>query len=156
MVKLPINILIVDDERDFVEILSLRLTDAGHRVREAFSGQEALSVLAETEPDALPEIDVIILDIKMPGMDGIETLKQIKARYPVVEIILLTGHGDVDTAVTGLKSGAFDYLLKPADYDELTGKLEAARKQRDAHAERLREAEARALMRRSGGMLTHD
>ena len=134
----------------------MRLTDAGHRVRAAFSGQEALSVLAETEGDALPEIDVVILDIKMPGMDGIETLKQIKARYPVVEVILLTGHGAVDTAVKGLKSGAFDYLLKPADYDELTAKLEAARKQRDAQAERLREAEARALMRRSGGMLTHD
>jgi DNA-binding NtrC family response regulator len=156
MVKLPINILLVDDERDFVEILSLRLTDAGHRVRAAFSGQEALSVLAETEGDALPEIDVVILDIKMPGMDGIETLKQIKARYPVVEVILLTGHGAVDTAIKGLKSGAFDYLLKPADYDELTAKLEAARKQRDAHAERLREAEARALMRRSGGMFNPD
>ena len=152
MVKLPINILLVDDERDFVEILSLRLTDAGHRVRTAFSGQEALSVLAETEGDALPEIDVIILDIKMPGMDGIETLKQVKAKYPVVEVILLTGHGAVDTAVKGLKSGAFDYLLKPADYEELISKLEAARKQGDAHAERLRVAEAQALMRRSGGL----
>lgn len=155
MVKLPINILIVDDERDFVEVLSLRLTDAGHRVRAAYSGQEALTVLDETEGDALPEIDVVILDIKMPGMDGVETLKQIKTRHPVVEVILLTGHGAVDTAVVGLKSGAFDYILKPADYEELTAKLEAARKQRDAHAERLREAEARALMRRSGGLLTH-
>ncbi len=156
MVKLPINILIVDDERDFVEMLSLRFIDAGHRVRAAYSGKEALAVLAETEGDALPEIDVIILDIRMPGMDGIETLQQIKTRYPVVEVILLTGHGAVDTAVTGLKQGAFDYLLKPADFDDLTAKLEAARKQRDAHAERLREAEARTLMRRSGGLLTHE
>jgi DNA-binding NtrC family response regulator len=152
MVNLPINILIVDDERDFVEILSLRLTDAGHRVRSAYSGQEALAVLAETDPDALPDIDVVILDIKMPGMDGIETLKQIKARFPIIEIILLTGHGAVDTAVKGLKSGAFDYLLKPADFNELTVKLEAARKQKDAHAERVREAEAQTLMRRSGGL----
>jgi DNA-binding NtrC family response regulator len=156
MVKLPINILIVDDEQDFVEILSLRLTDAGHRVRVAYSGKEALSVLAETEPEALPDIDVVILDIKMPGMDGIETLKQIKANYPVVEVILLTGHGAVDTAIKGLKSGAFDYFLKPADFEDLTVKLEAARKQRDAQADRIREAEARALMRRSGGMLTHE
>lgn len=156
MVHLPINILIVDDERDFVEMLSLRLTDSGHRVRSAFNGQEALAVLGETEEDALPEIDVIILDIKMPGMDGIETLKQIKAKHPVVEVILLTGHGAVETAVDGLKSGAFDYLLKPADYDELTQKLEAAREQRDAHAERFREAEARTLMRRSGGMFNPD
>ncbi len=156
MIKLPINILLVDDERDFVEILSLRLTDAGHRVRTAFSGQEALAVLAETEGDALPEIDVIILDIKMPGMDGIETLKQIKAKHPVVEVILLTGHGAVDTAIKGLKSGAFDYLLKPADFEELTTKMEAARKQKDAHAERLRVAEAQALMRRSGGLFKPD
>lgn len=155
MATLPINILIVDDEHDFVEVLSLRLTDAGHRVRAAYSGKEALSVLAETEPETLPDIDVVILDIKMPGMDGIETLKQIKANYPVVEVILLTGHGAVDTAIKGLKSGAFDYFLKPADFDELTEKLEAARKQRDAQAGRIREAEARALMRRSGGMSTH-
>jgi DNA-binding response OmpR family regulator len=154
MVKLPINILVVDDERDFVEVLALRLTDAGHRVRSAYSGQEALSILAETSGERLPEIDVVILDIKMPGMDGIETLKQIKARHPVVEVILLTGHGAVETSVKGLKSGAFDYLLKPADFDELTAKLEAARKQKDEHAERLRAAEAKALMRRSGGLFS--
>jgi DNA-binding NtrC family response regulator len=156
MVKLPINILLVDDERDFVEMLSLRLTDAGHRVRAAFNGQEALAVLAEGEGDRLPEIDVVVLDIKMPGMDGIETLKQIKIRYPVVEVILLTGHGAVDTAVKGLKSGAFDYLLKPADFEELIAKLEAARKQKNQHDERMREAEARALLRRSGGLFSHE
>ncbi len=156
MFQLPINILIVDDERDFVEVLYLRLTDAGHRVQAAYSGKEALSILAETEPEALPDIDVVILDIKMPGMDGIETLKQIKSKYPVVEIIMLTGHGAVDTAIKGLKAGAFDYLLKPADFAELTSKLQAASKQREAHARRIREAEARSLMRRSGGMLTHE
>jgi len=156
MTKLPINILLVDDERDFVEMLTLRLTDAGHRVRAAYSGQEALAVLSENEGGILPEIDVILLDIKMPGMDGIETLRQIKTRYPVVEVILLTGHGAVDTAVTGLKSGAFDYLLKPADFEELTAKLEAARKQKNEHEQRLREAEARALSRRSGGLFKHD
>ncbi len=156
MVNLPINILLVDDERDFVEVLSLRLTDAGHRVRTAFSGQEALAVLAEGQDDALPEVDVVVLDIKMPGMDGIETLKQIKARHPVIEVLLLTGHGAVDTAVKGLKSGAFDYLLKPADFDELMKKLEAARQRKDAQAERIREAEAHALMRRSGGLFKRD
>ena len=156
MVKLPINILIVDDEHEFVEVLSLRLTDAGHRVRAAYSGKEALSVLAETDPETLPDIDVVILDIKMPGIDGIETLKCIKADYPVIEVILLTGHGAVDTAVKGLKAGAFDYLLKPADFDELTLKLEAARKQRDAQVTRIRKAEAHALMRRSGGIRIHD
>ena len=150
MVHLPINILLADDEPDFVEILSMRLTDSGHRVVTAHSGQEALKILSQDYPEALPEIDVVILDIKMPGMDGIETLKQIKSKYPIIEIILLTGHGAVETAVDGLKAGAFDYLLKPADYEELLEKLEAARKQKTDREERMRQAEAKALMRRSG------
>ena len=150
MVNFPIEILLVDDEPDFVEILSLRLTDDGHHVRTAFSGREALSVLFKSESGDEPPLDVVVLDIKMPGMDGMETLKQIKTKYPNIEVILLTGHGAVDTAVTGLKSGAFDYLLKPADYEDLLEKLEAARKQKCDHEERLRQAEARSLMRRSG------
>jgi DNA-binding NtrC family response regulator len=119
-------------------------------VKTALSGKEALGILAEVIPEALPEIDVVILDIKMPGMDGIETLKQIKRCHPVIEVILLTGHGAVDTAVQGLKAGAFDYMLKPTEYDELLNKLEAARRQKSGREERLRQAEAKALMRRSG------
>ncbi|MFH1625700.1 MAG: response regulator, partial [Pseudomonadota bacterium] len=94
---------------------------------------------------------VVILDIKMPGMDGIETLREIKKRHPLVEVILLTGHGAVDTAVEGMKRGAFDYLLKPADFEDLLGKLEGARKRKSEHEERIRKAEAQALLRRSGG-----
>lgn len=146
MVKVPIAIMIVDDEPDFVEMLSLRLADQGHRIRSAGTGQEALEALKEEEPE------VIILDIKMPGMDGIETLKTIKARYPLVEIILLTGHGSIDTAVEGLKSGAFDYLLKPAGFEDLLAKLEEARDRRAGQEERIRRAEARAMVRKTGGM----
>ena len=146
MVKIPIEILLVDDERDFVEMLSLRLEEEGHRVRPAYSGEEALESLAEAEPD------VVILDIRMPGMDGIETLKAIKAKHPVVEIILLTGHGAVETAVEGLKSGAFDYLLKPANFEELIMKLKAARQRKSEQEDRIRMAEARTLMRRTGDM----
>jgi DNA-binding NtrC family response regulator len=149
MVK-PMDILLVDDEPDFLEMLSLRLTDDGHRVKTALSGQEALAVLDESGPGLLPVIDVVVLDIKMPGMDGMEVLKQIKSNHPVIEVILLTGHGAVDTAVEGLKSGAFDYLLKPADYDDLTEKLEAAGKRKEKQEERFRRAEARSLLRRSG------
>ena len=141
---LPINILLVDDERDFVEMLSLRLTDEGHRVSAAYDGQEALAALKENEPD------VIILDIKMPGLDGIQTLKEIKAAHPLMEVILLTGHGAVDSAVEGMKSGAFDYLLKPADPRELSDKIEAARKRKNEQEERIRKAEARAFIRRTG------
>ena len=143
---LPIEILLVDDEKDFVEMLSMRLEDEGHRVRSAFSGQEALAELTGIEPD------VVVLDIKMPGMDGIQTLKKIKADHPIVEVILLTGHGAVDTAVEGLKAGAFDYLLKPADFKELLTKLEAARQRKSEQEDRIRKAEARSLVRRTGGM----
>jgi len=148
--KLPIDILLVDDEKDFVEMLSLRLTEEGHHVRTAFSGQEALAALAEETANT----DVVVLDIRMPGMDGIDALKEIKARFPIVEVILLTGHGAIDTAVQGLKSGAFDYLLKPADFPDLLAKLDAARKRKYEHEERIRLAEAKSLGRRSGDFFT--
>ena len=146
MVKIPIRILLVDDERDFVEMLSLRLREAGERVIEAYNGKECLDNLGETD------IDVVILDIKMPGMDGIETLREIKRRHPIVEVILLTGHGAVDTAVDGMKLGAFDYLLKPTDFEVLLEKLEGARKRKTEQEERIRKAEALALLRRSGNV----
>jgi DNA-binding response OmpR family regulator len=93
---------------------------------------------------------VVILDILMPGMDGIETLKEIKRKRPLVEVIMLTGHGTTESAVEGMKLGAFDYLLKPARFEELTAKLEAARRRKDEQEERIRQAEAKLLVRRSG------
>ena len=144
MIKIPIRILLVDDEKDFVEMLSLRLREAGEKVKEAYNGKECLDILEQTD------IDVVILDIKMPGMDGIETLREIKRRHPIVEVILLTGHGAVETSVDGMKLGAFDYLLKPADFEDLLEKLEGAGKRKAEQEERIRKAEAKALMRRSG------
>lgn len=144
MIKIPIDILIVDDEEDFVEMLSLRLSDEGHRVRGAHSGEQGLAALAEEAPD------VVILDLRMPGMDGMTALREIRAHYPLVETLLLTGHGTIDTAVAGLKAGAFDYLLKPTPFEELLEKLEAARSRRVEQEERVRRAEQRALLRRSG------
>jgi DNA-binding NtrC family response regulator len=144
MLKIPIDILVVDDEKDFVEMLSLRLEEAGHRVRTAYDGDAGLAALEEAEAD------VVILDIRMPGKDGITVLKAIKNRHPVVEVILLTGHGTIDTAVEGLKSGAFDYVQKPARFDELLDKLHAARRRKAEHEERIRRAEARLLLRQSG------
>ncbi|MDY6861546.1 MAG: response regulator [Thermodesulfobacteriota bacterium] len=144
MIKIPINSLVVDDEKDFVEMLSLRLQEAGGNVKGAYSGKECLEALAEADTD------VVILDIKMPGMDGIETLREIKKRHPLVEVILLTGHGAVDTAVEGMKLGAFDYINKPADFEDLLTKLEGARGRKAEQEERIRKAEARALLRKSG------
>ena len=145
MIKIPIRVLVVDDEKDFVEILSLRLKEAGEKVSAAYSGKACLETLEKED------IDVVILDIKMPGMDGMETLGEIKKRFPLVEVIMLTGHGTTKTAVEGMKMGAFDYLLKPADFDDLTTKLDAARKRKEAQEDRIRKAEARILSRRSGG-----
>ena len=147
MVRVPINILVVDDEEDFVEMFSMRLEEVGEIVKGVNSGQECLDILEKAE-----DVDVVILDIKMPGMDGIETLREIKRKHPITEVILLTGHGTTDTAVEGMKLGAFDYLNKPADFKDLMEKLEGARKRKAEQEERIRKAESRSLMRRSGNL----
>ncbi len=146
MIRIPTRVLLVDDEQDFAELLSLRLTESGEQVSIADSGKGCLDLLSK-QP-----VDVVILDIKMPGMDGIDTLKEIKKRFPLVEVILLTGHGSTETAVQGMKLGAFDYLLKPADFSDLSTKLEAARKRKDEQDERIRQAEAKLLLRRGGNI----
>lgn len=145
MIKIPARVLLVDDEKDFIEMLSLRLQESGEKVSAAYSGKECLESLEDIN------VDVVVLDIKMPGMDGIETLREIKKRFPLVEVILLTGHGSTETAVEGMKLGAFDYLMKPADFDDLATKLEGARKRKDEQEERIRKAEATLLLRKSGG-----
>ena len=146
MVRLPVNVLVVDDEEDFVEMFSLRLQEIGENVTGVFSGREGLDALEKGD------FDVVVLDIKMPGMDGIETLKEIRRRFPLVEVILLTGHGSVDTAVAGMKLGAYDYINKPADFAEFQEKLEGARRRKVEQEERIRRAEARTLSRKSGDM----
>jgi DNA-binding NtrC family response regulator len=146
MIRIPTRVLIVDDEKDFVEMFSLRLKESGETVYTAYSGQECLNKLEQVI------IDVVVLDIKMPGMDGLETLKEIKKRHPIVEIILLTGHGTIETAVEGMKQGAYDYLLKPADAKDMAKKLEGARKRKDEQEERIRKVEQKALLRRGGNI----
>ena len=146
MIRIPTRILLVDDEKDFIEMLSMRLEEAGEKVTAAYDGRECLAKLGQQE------IDVVILDIKMPGMDGIQVLREIKNHHPLVEVILLTGHGTTDTAVEGMKLGAFDYLLKPADFADLTTKVEGARKKKEEQDERIRQAEARLLLRRGGNI----
>ena len=144
MIKIPVRILLVDDEIEPRRAHPELEHETGEKVKEAYNGKECLDILEQTD------IDVIILDIKMPGMDGIETLREIKRRHPLVEVILLTGHGAVETAVDGMKLGAFDYLLKPSDFEDLLDKIEGASKRKAEQEERIRKAEAKALMRRSG------
>jgi DNA-binding NtrC family response regulator len=143
MFKTKSTIMLVDDEEDFVEMLDLRLKEIGENVVTAYNGSESLKVL-ETQ-----DIDVVILDVKMPGMDGIEVLQAIKKQYPLIEVIMLTGHGTIEIAIQGMKLGAFDFLFKPADFDELTEKLNQARERKRDQMERIRKAEAAMLLRRS-------
>ena len=145
MVQIPAKILLVDDEKDFVEMFSLRLKESGQKVFSAYSGKECLETLAANQ-----FIDVVVLDIKMPGMDGIETLKAIKKDHPIVEVILLTGHGTIETAVEGMRLGAYDYLLKPANFEDFRSKLEGARRRKEEQEERIRQAAQRAMIRKTG------
>ncbi len=118
-----INVLLVDDEADFIEVVAKRLRKRVLPVTTRTGGEEALELLAMDPP--FP-VDVIVLDLKMPGMDGLETLREVKSRCPDVEVIILSGHADVDVAIKGMELGAFDYLLKPMDFDELLFKIEDA------------------------------
>ncbi|MBF0205022.1 MAG: response regulator [Desulfamplus sp.] len=144
MFKFTSTIMLVDDEKDFVEVLSLRLKENGENVIAAYNGTECLENLDKNQ-----QIDVIILDVKMPGMDGIETLKEIKNKAPLVEVIMLTGHGTIQTAIEGMKLGAFDFMLKPADFDALNEKLNSARQRRKEQLERIRRAETDSMLQQS-------
>jgi len=124
----------------------MRIEDAGDKVTPAYDGNMCLERLKDTP------IDVVILDIRMPGMDGIQTLREIKSRYPLVEVILLTGHGTTETAIQGMKLGAFDYLLKPADFEDLKSILDRAKQRKIEQDERIRKAEARQLLRKGGNI----
>lgn len=139
------KVLLVDDEVPFVEALSKRLDKRGITVVAAFSGKEALEKLAGE-----PSIDSVVLDVKMPGMDGIDTLKAIKASYPMVEVIMLTGHATVDSAIDGMKLGALDYLMKPCDMDVLLAKIQDAKNKKAKHEEKIAEARAFNIALRRG------
>lgn len=134
------NVLLVDDEPDFLEMFSERLIARGFSVFTAFTGEEALARIRAGG------IDVVILDVQLPGMSGIDILHEIKKLEPLVEVMLLTGQGSVQTAVNGMKSGAFDYIMKPADMGELVGKLAGAHKRKSEQEERIRNAEIRRIM----------
>jgi DNA-binding NtrC family response regulator len=132
-----LKILLVDDEQRFLETTKKLLRMKGIEAHTAASGEEALEILKSRE------IHVVVLDVKMPGMDGNETLKIIKREHPLAEVIMLTGHATVDSAVDGLKSGASDYLMKPIDVDDLLAKAKEAADKRKALEEKIRMAGAR-------------
>ena len=113
----PIRLLLVDDEKDFVNILSKRIKRRNIDVTNAFSGAEAIQALRAQE------FDVVVLDLKMEEMDGIETLKVLKIMDPRLAVIMLTGHGSAEAAEKGIRMGAYDYLTKPCELEELLEKI---------------------------------
>jgi DNA-binding NtrC family response regulator len=136
------SVLVVDDEEDFLETLVNRLKKRKIDTYGAKSGEEALEIIKKKM------IDVVILDIKMPGgMDGIETLREIKRIQPLTEVLLLTGHASVETSIEGMKLGAFDYLLKPVKLEDLLPKLLAAFEKKDAHDQKIRSAKIKEALK---------
>ena len=135
-----LRLLIVDDEEQFRQVLAKRLSRRGVVPEQAGSGEECLALL-EKKP-----MDVVILDVKMPGMDGLEVLQRIKEKCDKTEVILLTGYANTQDGVEGIKSGAFDYLSKPVELDHLAGKIKQAHEKIVWEAEREREAEFREKM----------
>lgn len=129
------KMMLVDDEERYLQTTSKLIEKKGYEVLTARSGEEALEKLKTNT------VHVMILDMKMPGMDGNETLKAAKSLYPLVEIILLTGHATVDSAIDGLKNGAFDFLMKPADIDQILEKALDAFEKRQRVEEKIRVAQ---------------
>jgi DNA-binding NtrC family response regulator len=118
------KVLLVDDEEKFLDLLSQRLGTRGVDADTATSGEEALTKMRGKN------LDVIILDVMMPGMGGIETLKRIRKENPEVQIIMLTGQGSIEKSVQAMKEGAIDFLEKPVDIGKLIEKIENARQKK--------------------------
>ena len=135
-----IRLLLVDDEEEFRRTITKRLKRRGIAPEQAGTGEECLSILEKTP------MDVVVLDVKMPGMNGIETLHHIKEKYPKIEVIMLTGHATTQDGVDGIKTGAFDYLTKPIELEHLLGKIKQAHEKILREEEKLKEAEFRARM----------
>ena len=134
------NVLVVDDEDDFREVTTKRLTKRGLKVWDAESGAKALEIIEESR------IDVVLLDVKMPGMDGIETLRHIRNLKPLVEVVLLTGHASVDSGIEGMKLGAFDYLMKPIELEPLLEKLADAYEKKRLREQKIEMAQMKKHM----------
>lgn len=134
------NILLVDDDAQFISVMRKRLTKRGMQVFSAYGGDEALQRLAMHD-----EIEVVILDVNMPGKNGMEMLRLIKQAYPLVEVLMLTGHATVDSAIDGMRLGAADYLMKPCAIEVLVEKVREAVEKKRRHEEKIVDARVREI-----------
>jgi DNA-binding NtrC family response regulator len=131
----PFNVLFVDDEVDFLETLLKRMKKRQLNAVGVNRGEDALDYLTDHD------VDIVVLDVRMPGMDGIETLRKIKKINPMLEVIMLTGHACLEIAREGMEVGAFDYLMKPINIDELLYKLQDAYKKKSIQMEKIKHLE---------------
>jgi len=122
-----LKVLVVDDEADFLETIVMRLQRRKIDATGVDGGKKALEIVGNER------FDVVVLDVLMPGMDGIETLKLLKKKDPFIEVIILTGHGSVESGLQGMQFGAFDYIMKPADLNELLEKIQQAYERKRIH-----------------------
>ncbi len=128
-----VRVLLVDDEVEFVDTLAKRMKKRKLTASRVNSGEDALEFLGQHPTD------VVILDVKMPGIDGMQTLMEIKRQYPLIEVIMLTGHANVEVAIEGMEIGAFDYLMKPMAIDDLVYKIQDAYKKKSIQEEKIKE-----------------
>ena len=138
------DVLLVDDEEQFLKVLSKRLEGRGMKVDTSTSGEDALNRVHGKEFDA------IILDLAMPGMSGIETLKRIRSENPDVQIIMLTGHGTVEKGIEAMKAGAVDFLEKPADLNKIMEKISEAKHKRILLFEKKHEEHIKEILKSKG------
>jgi DNA-binding NtrC family response regulator len=138
------KVLLVDDEVEFLDTLSERMRTRGMEVATANTGVEALK---KVEQEAY---DVIILDLMMPGVDGLEALKILKAKRPELQVILLTGHATVEKGIEAMKLGAMDFLEKPADLSQLTEKIKKAQAKKMLIVEKQNEDKIKKILEEKG------
>lgn len=141
---MKVRVLLVDDEEQFVETLAQRLEARDFAVATAFNGDQALNYIKGKE------VDVVVLDVLMPGLSGIDTLREIKRIRPLTEVIMLTGNATVETAIEGMKLGAFDYLMKPTEIEDLVDKINKARRRKAEQEERIQKATIDRITRTRG------
>ena len=128
------RLLLVDDEKQFIEALSERLSMRDYDVTTSLTGEDAIEKIENYN------FDVVILDVRLPGIAGTEVLREIKNLKPLTEVIMLTGHGTVGMAIEGMKLGAYDILMKPCETEDLTAKIDKAHDRKAEQEDRIRAA----------------
>ena len=129
------NVLIVDDEQEFRDMTIKRLNKRNLHCEGAENGEQALECIKKGD------FDVVLLDVKMPGMGGVETLREIKRMKPLIEVVMLTGHASVESGIDGMKLGAFDYLMKPMELEPLLEKLKDAYEKKRIQQDKIERAQ---------------